>query len=328
MYRLFLLAGTMVVFFPLSSSSARDSSINRVYRSTDQGRSWTESDYGLERNARVNALARLNKSVFAATDAGFFISADSGVSWQRTAEIKGFRPVCLAAKGDKIFMGTDQAGMFISTNQGKRWQPANTGLSTLRVRSLLLFNDTLFAGTDTAGVFKSDDDGTTWKSLNVGLPPTPQVHEMVAIGNNVFAALYSKGLYRLNPEESTWNKAGKVTPLTLAHINNTLIAGHNPGGIYWSSDLGETWNRPHAATDSNLTLSGFEEKDDLSADAPVWTLASDRTRVFAGASNGIYYSEDSGKTWTRAQVGSLKDSPGVAFLVGDDFVLAATIVKE
>ena len=47
-----------------------------------------------------------------------------------------------------------------------------------------------------------------------------------------------------------------------------------------------------------------------------------------GAANGIYYSNDRGHTWVRAQQGLPSSSPGVSFLVSKDLILAGTITKQ
>ena len=64
------------------------------------------------------------------------------------------------------------------------------------------------------------------------------------------------------------------------------------------------------------------------ADASVWALGSGDELVFAGASTGIYYSEDHGRTWARARTGLHDESPGIAFLVEPTFILASTQVNE
>lgn len=77
----------------------------------------------------------------------------------------------------------------------------------------------------------------------------------------------------------------------------------------------------------DLGLTSIMTSGDLPSNAPVWELAAGQGLVFAGASSGIYYSEDQGRTWTRARAGLPGESPGVAFLVRENLVLAATLEK-
>jgi hypothetical protein len=67
---------------------------------------------------------------------------------------------------------------------------------------------------------------------------------------------------------------------------------------------------------------------ELSPVAPVWELGADDALVLAGAGAGIYYSEDRGQTWTRARKGLPERSPGVAFVLKQDLILAAAVIDE
>ena len=77
-----------------------------------------------------------------------------------------------------------------------------------------------------------------------------------------------------------------------------------------------------------MTLGLSDQTGALSTDAPIWELGANDDQVFAGASAGIYYSEDRGRTWVRAQVGLPAECPGVAFLLKESFVLAGTLIKD
>jgi photosystem II stability/assembly factor-like uncharacterized protein len=145
----------------------------------------------------------------------------------------------------------------------------------------------------------------------------------------VFAGLYSRGLYAWDEEKQSWEKTGSVAPLALGSVRDTLIAGHNPGGLFWSADLGTTWSKgaagDHAAGPLVPLLS--RESGALPSEAPVWELGAIDDVVFAGAAAGIYLSDDHGRTWTRARGGLPHRSPAVAFLLKRDIVLAGTLIE-
>jgi photosystem II stability/assembly factor-like uncharacterized protein len=295
-----------------------------IYKSTDRGRSWVRSDSGLPGDSRINALTAMGSALFAGTDTGIFVSRDAGQTWQ---EIRGTaaslgRVLSFAFLDGTLFAGTQRSGVFASGDEGKTWKPVNEGLTDRNVRSLLSWWGALYAGTDTEGVFRSADGGRTWTPLSRGIPRGAQVLALAALGESVFAGLYSKGLYRWDEQQKSWVKTGSVLPLVLASVGGTLVAGHNPGGIWWNASLGDTWSAGLAQR-ARVPSAGAE----LAPNAPVWMLGSDGRQVFAGAADGIYYSDDAGRTWSRAEAGLPAASPGIAFLVTDDLVLAAVAVS-
>jgi len=149
-------------------------------------------------------------------------------------------------------------------------------------------------------VLRCVDGGKSWTIVNDGLPWDSQVFALARVGETVFAGLYGQGLYRLAPGSAAWRKVAPVSPLALASTGQTLVAGHNPGGIFWTEDVGQIWQPAHG----------------LPSFAPVWAMASNQDQVFAGVADGIYYSEDGGREWARAIHGLPERSAGIAFAVG------------
>jgi photosystem II stability/assembly factor-like uncharacterized protein len=85
-----------------------------VFRSTDNGASWTEANNGLT---------------------GPYIRA-------------------LAVSGTSLFAGSDGGGVFHSTDDGASWTAVNNGLTTLNVFALVVSGTDLFAGSNFAGVWR------------------------------------------------------------------------------------------------------------------------------------------------------------------------------
>jgi hypothetical protein len=295
-----------------------------VFKSVDRGRSWIRSDAGMPHRSRINAFASADEAVFAGTDSGIYVSTNQARSWERAtgAALSSCRVISLAALGQRVFAGTDGDGIMISEDKGQRWVP-NTAFPAKKVRCLLAFDGNLYAGTERSGVFFSNDGGHSWAELP-GLPAHSQVFALSAVDGRLFAGLYSQGLYSWIGQNRHWERVGPVFPLVLAAIDHTLVAGHNPGGLYWSDDLGASWSKGTASSSKTFLAPVAKGSGDLPAEAPVWELASDNELIFAGAASGIYYSEDRGRTWAGAATGLPPDSPGVAFLVKRALVLAAT----
>jgi photosystem II stability/assembly factor-like uncharacterized protein len=292
-----------------------------VFKSTDRGRSWSRADAGLPGPARINAFGIAGDLIVAGTDAGIFTSADSARTWQPSANGGPGRVLSLATVGARFFAGADGSGLWVSGDQGQSWQ-RSTAFSGRKVRSLVAAGGKLFAGTDADGVFASVDGGETWRELP-GLPANAQVFALAVVAGRTFAGLYSKGLFWWNETERQWIRVADVLPLALAAVGETLIAGHNPGGLYSSRDLGRSWFKGAAR---GMAVRPKEDSGELSPEAPIWELGANGEMAIAGAAGGIFYSEDRGRSWTRARTGLPLQSPGISFLVQPSLMLAAAQV--
>lgn len=320
------LAATLLLVAPFASiAGAADE--YAIFKSIDRGRSWFRSDTGIPRGTRINTFGTLDDSVFVGTDSGVIISGDEGKSWDPAggAATSSGRIISFADLKRRVFAGTDGNGMLVSSDNGKSWFRDAT-FPAKKVRCLLSHEGKLYAGTDNEGVFGCEG-GQNWKPLLRGFPIGGQVFALAVVKDTLFAGLYSKGLYAWNKRESHWTKTGTVSPLALAASGDTLVAGHNPGGLYWSADDGSTWSKATVSEAGEVALLNPEAKDELSSEAPVWELASGDGLVLCGASTGIYYSEDRGRTWTRIQAGLPEQSPGIAFCFMRGFILAGTQVS-
>ncbi|MBL9138840.1 MAG: hypothetical protein JNK85_23430 [Verrucomicrobiales bacterium] len=294
-----------------------------VYRSTDRGRTWIRADAGMPNQSRIHAFGSVGESLFAGTDSGVFRSSDEGRSWRPAtgAAMTSGRVTSFATLGKRVVAGTDGQGLLASVDEGGSWV-RNPSLSSIKVRCLIAHEEALYAGTDADGVFVLDGQAEVQARRREGLPARAQVFALAVVDGRLFAGLYGQGLFIWSDREGRWTKSGPVSPLALATAGRTLIAGHNPGGLHWSADFGVSWSRGTASLMEPSRSSFDDPQGALPMEAPVWELAANEVVALAGASKGVYRSEDHGRTWIRAQEGFPAYSPGVAFLLNRNFVLA------
>jgi photosystem II stability/assembly factor-like uncharacterized protein len=324
----FIRIATMMLLTPTFAGTAAAAQEYGVFKSTDRGRSWVRSDRGIDTGSRINAFGSLDETVFAGTDSGIFISQDEAGSWRPAPGVTttSDRILGFAVLGDKVFAGTDGSGMLVSADGGESWVLSATSRAR-KLRCLLAHRGRVYAGTEAKGVFVSSDHGETWVSLNQDFPAHAQVFALSVVEDRLFVGLYSKGLYGWSEQEMRWRKAGTIAPLVLAAIGGTLIAGHNPGGLFWSADLGASWEKGTASEIGPFPSLVPPDAGELPSEAPVWELAANDELVFAGAASGVYYSEDRGRTWARARTGLPAESPAISFLPRGTFILAAVLMR-
>ncbi len=280
-----------------------------VFRSGDGGKTWVRAGARLDGTQRVNSLGAAGGRVFAGTDGGIFWSRDEGRTWQKSSV--GVRVLRFATAGGHIYGGTANDGLLVSRDGGAGWAPVS-GLGVKKIRSLLAAQGAIYAGTDTEGVMVSRDEGMTWTAQNAGLPRQSQIFDMAAAGGTVFVGLYNKGLYGWNERDARWVAAGDVRPLALAAGGGRLAIGHNPGGIRSSERPGSAeWQ---------------ESRGGFAPAAPVWAMASDGGLMMAGVADGVFRSEDGGRSWVRAVDGLPAKSPGISFLVRGKTVYAGVTI--
>jgi photosystem II stability/assembly factor-like uncharacterized protein len=297
---------------PTTAERAPSSSF-RLYKSRDHGASWFEVGEGLPGSRRINALAVAGQVSFAGTDEGVFISTDAGRTWSASVITPTPRVQCFAVEGRRVYAGTSSAGAFVTMDGGRSWRQVSRGLADLNIRSLATLGPIVYAGTDSRGVFVRPAGAEDWKPLGQGLPEHPQVFDLGVKGRRLYAALYSKGLYRVEAGGGRWERVGDVRPLEFLVRGDALVAGHNPGGIYRSVDDGATWRLAGGLPDG----------------PPIWVLGDSGPNLLAGTSPGaVAFSADLGENWKLGAAGLPRGAAVVA--IGDcgDYTLAAIVLSD
>ncbi len=287
-----------------------------VYRSNNNGESWTAANAGLA-DQSVFSLAMIGTNLFAGTNSGVYRSTNNAGNWTAVNEglPTSFPDInSLAVIGTNLF-AAHFSGVFRSTNNGESWAMASTGLMARSIRSLAVSGTNLFAGTQLGGVFRSTNNGESWTPVNMGLPPNKEISALFASGTNIYAGvggfLEDGAVYRSTDQGQSWTLVGSVFPkervASLAVSGTSLLAGTFGGGVFRLAENGESW------VESN---SGLRH-------GVVFALAVKETDIFAGTQGGVFRSNDISRNWIEADLG-LKSTSVCSLAANGTGVFAAT----
>ncbi|MBI5302000.1 MAG: AAA family ATPase [Chloroflexi bacterium] len=331
-----------------------------VLRSDNNGDAWSEVNRDLPA-ARVSGIAILAEGVFAATDAGIYVSRDRGAHWLASADglPVGARPQSIAATKSGLLVGTTQ-GLFRSRD-GKSWSAVTGTLANGLVKPLASDPrqpDRVFA-VIAQTVWRSTDAGANWSQVK-SIPGDAPVLTLAFGDKNAVYAGTVRGVWKTADDNASWQALN--TGLVNTSIHALMLAPGNPPtlfaatrfGLHISRDRGASWRDAQGLSDPYVISLARDPADDqtiyagtwgsavfvsrdggatfarviesIAPNTPISSLAfassGTTTELYAGTQGrGLFKSTDKGQTWAR-QTNGIGDVSRVTALV---FVSPATL---
>jgi len=252
-----------------------------IYRSTDNGNTWMQINNGLTSRDVQSLAVNSSDHLFAAAN-GIYRSIDNGNSW---IKISDNHSGTLAINSKNYIFSASSCGIYRSADDGNTWveipyiQNIANDVSSIAIDS----NDNLFIGTAWGDIYRSTDDGDTW---NISYQYEGIIFEFYRVftlavnSRDQIIAGYEYGhLRRSTDQGTTWQDLEySFYPYSVARIvidkNDNLFATNGrEGGIYISTDNGETWNQIVDSLTTNVYVSAF--------------AVNSQNHLFAGTNKGI-----------------------------------------
>jgi hypothetical protein len=134
-------------------------------------------------------------------------------------------------------IGTE-AGVLVREHERGEW--VHTSLIGRPVRGLCWALGAFWAGVDDGGVWRSED-GVSWARAGGGLDDVT-VYSIACTGDRLLVGL--EGGIAVGDGTGRWAYQGpKIRTRVVIAQGDIWLAGASPGGLWWSSDLGQRWQK-------------------------------------------------------------------------------------
>ncbi|MCX6142081.1 MAG: hypothetical protein NTZ35_02575 [Ignavibacteriales bacterium] len=291
---------------------------NKIFRSTDEGFTWTAANISLKSGTRIKQILFSQGGIYFAStdDDGVYISRDNGLNWTQS-QLTANQPIYFLTIGDddgRIY--AHMSGVFIYDEKADSWLRTELRIPSLPVS--ITHNEILIRSEKS--IERSVDGGKTYQKLFGNLPDLSTISH--AVGRNSEIVIGTTGpIFKSDKNRNEWITndfyGKKMLGLTTDSRGNIFLLTDK--GLFESLDDGTTWSlitpnkgsKRITITPDHLYLLSGENAILISSDkGKTWnpvqfrfrgritTVSSgDKGRLFVGTTFGLYTSTDKGVSW-------------------------------
>jgi photosystem II stability/assembly factor-like uncharacterized protein len=294
-----------------------------LWRSTDEGETFTRASDGMFVECHVRALAvhpRDPRVLYLGNELGLFRSNDGATTWSRVGSPLNGKQIwsllLLPHNPEVILAGTCPSQIFRSADGGQSWAEAKVNIvqecpRIIHTRVTALLGDledaeTVWAGVEIDGLFRSRDQGRTWQPYGQGLS-SRDIHALAIVARNGrggrMLAATNNDLNLSTDGGESWRplQIGKSMPWSYCRAlaqpagqPEVILLGNgdgppgSAGAVGRSTDAGSTWQPARMPGQANSTIWNFA------------VHAAKPSLVFASSVSGeVYRSRDGGTSWEK-----------------------------
>ena len=139
---------------------------NHLYRTSDDGASWTEVGNSNNINLGVNSMLALPSGRLLLTTNRLYFSDDDGLTWSEmnVGVDRPYELLPVGLAGDAV-LGLGKGGIYRSSDGGLNWNFSSWGIRSARVNQMVFFPDSVRLATTPYGLWKTTDSGLSWEVL-------------------------------------------------------------------------------------------------------------------------------------------------------------------
>lgn len=229
-------------------------SMGGIYKSTDEGHSWTRSMSGFPSTHELRGLYSFHNMLFAPTfNEGIYVSKDFGDNWEAAGDLPKDAYEDLTLHNNRLYTINRNGFIFVSEDLGAHWarisEPEawnNTG----EYRRIFSNGQDLLFAIGEGYLYKSDDNGVSWRKVDFGTAfhPPGLVYDIAIHHNAIWITAvdheYSSILLHSLDYGQHWNVLYKRGGFHMESVaaSDQFVAYMQGGSIYYSADNGKSWS--------------------------------------------------------------------------------------
>ncbi|MFZ1682554.1 MAG: hypothetical protein WAU88_00350, partial [Candidatus Zixiibacteriota bacterium] len=219
-----------------------------IWRTTNLGALWAESNTGLHAS-KINGMLVAGSNLYAASATnGFYRSGDHGNSWTpiKTGIVLNGDWFAFTSVSTGLLGGAGLAHLYRTSNNGDLWTVSNT---TLGLNTVTCFAhggaDSVYAAGN-AGISLSTNGGANWTFNIAGTSIGETVLDILKDGPYMMIGGDVGGCARSIDNGQTWNAPILGLPVNgsnpaFAKVDTVWFVGNTGQGVYRSYDHGNHW---------------------------------------------------------------------------------------
>ncbi|MBK6504264.1 MAG: T9SS type A sorting domain-containing protein [Ignavibacteria bacterium] len=169
-----------------------------VQKSSDNGQTWTSAQGNIPSNTYFTRLNVTDTEIYVSSYQGIYRSYNFGANWNMISN--SFRALDIVRNGSNLYAVAEEGWLNGSVDDGYYWSTISIRNQIGGAYGLTVYQGTLFVACD-SGICYSSDNFQTWHIASDGLPGAKRVDDISVIGDTVYAQLHAGGIVKRNISE-------------------------------------------------------------------------------------------------------------------------------